>query len=176
MPEPRPTRVRTGLRAARPAEPAPRPRDTFGLPRERALRMPKHRLDDAAALPDAVVFGISCHVPDYRLCWSLNRALGLELERRRSDIVEHARGKELHYTVFDQRDEESEVRWSLVSNTCGKRRLIPSQRSADFFLVVDPEVAEAQDGLLGRIRGAEFVLTAFALPMNELRMGHKLLL
>ena len=62
--------------------------------------MPKHKLSDEAAAPDVTVIGISCHVPDYRLCSSLHKTFGLELERRREDIVERVRGKELHHPVF----------------------------------------------------------------------------
>ena len=107
--------------------------------------MPKHKLADEAAAPDVTVIGISCHVPDYRLCWSLNKALGLELERRREDIVERARGKDLHYPVFQQNGPEGIIAWALVCNTCGKRRLLPDQKEADLFLVVDQETAEREE-------------------------------
>ena len=138
--------------------------------------MPKHKLSDEAAAPDVTVIGISRHVPDYRLCWSLNKTLGLELERRREDIVERVRGKELHYPVFQQSGEEGIISWALVCNTCGKRRLVPDQKEADLFLVIDQETAEREGDLLPRVRSAEFVLLAFAIEMASLRNGHKLLL
>jgi hypothetical protein len=138
--------------------------------------MPKHKLADEAAAPDVTVIGISCHVPDYRLCWSLNKALGLELERRREDIVERARGQDLHYPVFQQNGPEGIIAWALVCNTCGKRRLLPDQKEADLFLVVDQETAEREEDLLPRLRAAEFVLLAYPIEMAGLRNGHKLLL
>lgn len=138
--------------------------------------MAKHRLLEEEVTPRVSVVGISCHVPDYRLCWSLNQALGLSLSRRRVDIVELTRGKELHYSVFEQCDEEGAVRWSLVSNTCGRRRLITDQKEADFFLVADADTAGSEEGLMERLRAAEFVLMAFPVSLDEVRMGHKLLL
>ena len=45
----------------------------------------------------------------------------------------------------------------------------------DFFLVVDNELAELNPDLLAQVRSAEFVLTAFKLPYEQLRAGHKLL-
>lgn len=138
--------------------------------------MAKHKLTDALASPDVTVIGISCHVPDYRLCWALNKALGLELERRREDIVERAHGKELHYPVFQQSGQEGIIAWALVCNTCGKRRLVPDQKEADLFLVIDQETAEREDDLLPRVRAAEFVLLAFPLEIASMRNGHKLLL
>ncbi len=138
--------------------------------------MAKHKLLEEEAVPRVAVVGLSSHVPDYRLCWSLNRALGLALTRRRADIVERAKDKELHYTVFEQTDSEGAVLWSLISNTCGKRKLIPSQKQADYFLVVDRAVAGDAEELSERLRKAEFVLLAFALEVDGIKMGHKLLL
>ncbi len=137
--------------------------------------MPKYRLVEDVT-PTVEVFGISCHVPDYRLCWSLNRALGLDLTRRRDDIVEEVKGKALHYPVFEQRDEAEELRWWLVCNLCGKRKLLPQQKEADFFLVVDAFTAQGEERLLERLRAAEFVLAAYSIEQGSLKMGHKLLL
>ena len=137
--------------------------------------MAKYKLEEKSAAP-LEVFAISCHVPDYRLCWSLNRGLGLELTRRREDIVEQVRGKELHYTVFQQADVDKVVRWSLVCNTCGKRRLVPSQKQADYFLLVDREADNQQTALTERLRQCEFVLTAFPLDLDTIKSGDKLLL
>ena len=137
--------------------------------------MAKYRLEERTA-PAVDVFGISCHVPDYRLCWSLNKSLGLDLTRRREDIVEEVNGRALHYPVFDQLDEEGAMRWSLVCNTCGRRRLVPQQKPSDYFLLVDHETAERDPLLMERLRSAEFVLTAYPIEMGTLKMGHKLLL
>ena len=38
--------------------------------------------------PEVTLIGISSHVNDYRLCWALNRALGINLTRRKSDITD----------------------------------------------------------------------------------------
>ncbi|MFN3875241.1 MAG: IPExxxVDY family protein [Flavobacteriales bacterium] len=138
--------------------------------------MPKHKLDAVDALPQVAVVAISCHVPDYRLCWSLNRALGLRLERRAQDITERAKDKELRFTVFDHRDAEGGPQWTLVSNACGKRRLIASQQQADFFLVVGQDAPGLEGDLLARLRAAEFVLMAYPVDIAQLRMSHKLLL
>ena len=138
-------------------------------------RMPKYRLDDVV-VPKVVAFGISCHVPDYRLCWSLNRALGLDLTRRRSDILEENKGRKLHFPVFEQADEEGGLRWSLVCNTCGRSKLVPDHKAADYYLLIDQETALREERILERVRAAEFVLTAFPVSLDELKSGHKLLL
>ncbi|MBL0129376.1 MAG: IPExxxVDY family protein [Flavobacteriales bacterium] len=137
--------------------------------------MAKYRLEEKPLRPHVVV-GISCHVPDYRLCWSVNKGLGLELTRRREAITELVRGKELHYTVFEVKGRDGEARFALICNTCGNRRLLPGQKEADYFLVVDPETAELRPDLLDQLRRCDFVLTAFPVDISRSKSGHKLLL
>lgn len=128
------------------------------------------------SVPDITVIGISSHVNDYRLCWSINRSIGLELTRRRNDITDETNGILASYSAYDHVDEPTQARYTLVNNHSGDGILLKEQRQADFFLVVDNELAEDRPDLLDRLRSAEFVLTAFPLSYDQLRAGHKLLL
>lgn len=141
----------------------------------RSPRMAKLKLDMEPD-PDVTIIGISSHVNDYRLCWSINRSTGLELTRRRTDIVDQAHGVTATFSVYDHVDESTQARCTLVNNHSGDGILLKDQRQADYFLVVDNEFAQHAPGLLDRVRTAEFVLTAFQLPYEQLRAGHKLLL
>lgn len=125
--------------------------------------------------PEVTVIGISSHVKDYRLCWSINRALGLSLTRRRKNIEDENDGVLAKYSAYDHVDEETQARYTLINNHCGDGILIRDQRQADFFLVVDNQLAHGRLGLMDQVRSAELVLTAFPLPFNRLRDGHKLL-
>lgn len=131
---------------------------------------------DLGSVPDITVIGISSHVNDYRLCWSINRSVGLELTRRRDDITDEANGILARYSAYDHVDPPTQQRFTLVNNHSGDGILLKEQRQADFFLVVDNELAEDRPDLLDRVRAAEFVLTAFPLSYDQLRAGHKLLL
>ena len=127
------------------------------------------------ATPDVTVIGISSHVEDYRLCWAMNRAMDLSLTRRRADITLEENSGSLHFSAFDQTDEQDIVRWSLVSNHSGNELLVKEQKQADYFLVLDTEEADERPTLLDLVRGVEFVLTAFPVDLRKLRTGHKLL-
>ena len=124
--------------------------------------------------PEVTIIGISSHVHDYRLCWSINRTMHIALARRKVDIAD-GDGK-ARYAAFDHVDDPTNGRVTLVSNHGEEGKLLKDQRHADYFLVVDNELAERTPDLLDRLRGAEFVLTAFPLPFTQLRTGHKLLL
>lgn len=127
---------------------------------------------DIAPDPQVTLVGISSHENDYRLCWSLNRALGIDLRRRRADIPPEGPA---HHAVFDHEDAELEVRWTLVNNHSDSGLLLKEQRMADYFLLVDEEAGIPVDELLERLRATEFVLTAFPLDLRNLRGGHMLL-
>ena len=136
--------------------------------------MAKIRLDVEPS-PDILVIGISCHENDYRLCWSLNRLLGLSHAKRAQDIKQVGPDGEAGHTAFDHDDADAEVRYTLVNNHGDRGLLLKEQRQVDYFLLVDDHVPATMDELLVRVRGSEFVLAAFPLSFAELRAGHKLL-
>lgn len=136
--------------------------------------MAKHKLDMDPD-PEVMLIGISSHVNDYRLCWSLNRSLGINLTRRDRDISDPGPEKMASYSAFDHTDEESQAVFSLVNNHSGDGILLKDQRQADYFLVVDENAPVRQDELLARVREADFVLTAFPLDARQLRGAEKLM-
>jgi hypothetical protein len=125
--------------------------------------------------PEVTIIGISSHVKDYRLCWSLNRSMGLSFARRREDIVDGSPARPAHFPVFDHMDPDHDARLTLVSNHGADGILLKEHKQADYFLVADNELADTMPDLLDRVRRAEFVLTAFTLDFEHLREGHKLL-
>jgi len=125
--------------------------------------------------PEVFLIAISSHVNDYRLCWSLNRQLGISLRKRDNDIEEPGPEHMAHYTAFDHTEEDTQAQYSLVSNHAPEGVLVTDQRQADFFLVVDTATHTPPTQVLEQVRGAEFVLTAFPLDPRELRGAHKLL-
>ena len=119
--------------------------------------------------------GISSHVNDYRLCWALNRGLGLQLVRRRSDIVDESPERAAYFAVFDHHAGEEDAQWTLVNNHSPAGPLLKEQAKADFFLMVDEETGPDPTDLLDRLRNIDLVLTAFPLDLRTIRGGHKLL-
>lgn len=146
------------------------------LVRTNRLPSPVARLKlDPSPAPELVVIGISSHVHPHRLCWSLNNAMGLELSRR-ADLVDTLSGHEARFAAFEQTVPPDGYKWCLVNNHGPTGILLKEQRHADYFLVLDPVLAEDRPDLLDSVRQAAFVLTAFEVPYRTLRFGHKLLL
>jgi hypothetical protein len=126
--------------------------------------------------PEIEVIGISSHVKDYRLCWSINRVMEIGLKRRRTPIEEDLNGRSATYTVYDHVNEETGTSCTLVNNHGSEGVLLRDLKQADYFLILHREWPDPPDEVLRKLRAAEFVLTAFPLPFGQLREGHKLLL
>lgn len=135
--------------------------------------MAKFKLDIEAD-PEVTLIAISSHVNDYRLCWALNRKLGISLCRRAQDIADAGPEQPAHYSVFDHLDEASQAMYTLINNHGTQGVLLKDQRQADFFLLVDETAPVPPTELLDQVRNTEFVLTAFPLDARQLRGAHKL--
>lgn len=125
--------------------------------------------------PEVILIGISSHVNDYRLCWALNQALGINLARRESDITGQGPERMASFSAFDHVDPGTEARYLLVNNHSGEGVLMKEHRHVDYFLVVDQRAPITTGELIDLVRGTEFVLTAFALDARNERSAHKLL-
>jgi hypothetical protein len=126
-------------------------------------------------LPDAQVIAISSHVKDYRLCWSLNRSLGITLSRRKQDIEGQGPEQRAYFPVFSHEEDDGEMLITLIGNHVPEGVLIAGQRQADFFLVADGEKRPEARDLLDRVRTAEFVLAAYELDIHTIKGAYKLL-
>ena len=136
--------------------------------------MAKFKLD-VNPEPEVLLIAISSHVNNYRLCWSLNKGLGLQLARRQKDIQDEGPEGKAWYPVFDQVGEIDEPTWTLVGNHAPEGVLVPEQRQADYFLVMGAETSLTADQVLRAVREAPFVLAAYIIQPNSLKSAYKLL-
>ncbi|MBP8822674.1 MAG: IPExxxVDY family protein [Flavobacteriales bacterium] len=130
---------------------------------------------DSDLLPEVSIFAISSHVNDYRLCWALNNSMGINMARRRYEPGFPNEDPGLRPTAFDHFDEVSQATISLLSNHSPQGLLVPEQRNADYFLLVDHACPWAPYEALDLVRRADFVLMAYPLEIVNLKDGYKLL-
>lgn len=136
--------------------------------------MAKLKLDIEPDL-DVHIIAISSHVNDYRLCWSLNQALSIAMERRRRDMEGQGPEQRAYFSAFDHTEEPSQANITLVSNHAPEGVLLLDQRQADFFLLIDGESMMRPETVVDQLRRAEFVLAAFTLDPKHLKGAYKLL-
>jgi hypothetical protein len=117
------------------------------------------------------LFGISCHLKDYRLSFLLNQRLELTLIKMDDFVSLPASGKETDsFSFYHCRDEDHQNAYFLVSNRGQEAILLPELKQTDYLLLVEGPFKKAQkDRLLEVIRDIPNVLTAFGIRFETIR-------
>lgn len=133
--------------------------------------MTKHVLDVEFDY-DFDLIGISCHLRDYRLCWLLNKSLGIELVRD-ADGAETPKGR---FALFSGECLETRTIIHLLVNRGQGGWMIPEQRQADYMLLLRDNAKWNTDELVRDLKNKSQILTAFAIDPNGLKSKENLLL
>ena len=107
------------------------------------------------------LFGISCHLKDYRLSYLLNIKLELEFVK-----LEDFMG----FSFYFCRDEDRFNTYYLLGNRGEDSILFPGLKQTDFILVVEGPFKKIQkEKLLEHLRSIQNVLTAFEIRFETVK-------
>lgn len=132
---------------------------------------------------DFLLIGICTHAKDYRLCWEINRILGIRLERVDDMTLNLPAGQagtssgELSaYSLYFCEDEENNNCFHIISNKSSNEMLISEQKQVDYFLRIkgnnNPDYSE---DLIKKLKNISIVLTAYEIDPNKLKSKYKFL-
>jgi len=126
---------------------------------------------------DFTLIGISCHAKDYRVCWSINRRLGFDLEKQKDDLEMVGPGNEepSKHSLFSYYDEVDKNEYILICNRNGQGFLIPEERNSDFMLLVKGAIPVDANKLSKELKEIEQVLTAFPINVKTLKSKKNLI-
>jgi hypothetical protein len=126
---------------------------------------------------DFKLMGISSHVQDYRLCWTVNRTLGLDLIKSDEEIIIRLNkvDEPLCFSNYYYQDLDSEVEFELICNRHEQGFLIPELKAADYFLKVSDFYSKSLDELIFALRKSSLINMAFEIDVNSLRSRQNLL-
>jgi hypothetical protein len=151
---------------------------------------------------DFLLIGISSHEKDYRICWALNKKLGLDLKKTDSLEIKgkkHTTPSYFSFFVFDK--EEDFLEYSVIANFSENKSmdmkthslfgvdddnehhsenelLIPEQKQMNYFFVIrgDGEITEEfADDLVKQIKEIDVVLTAVKIDATQLKSKQNLI-
>lgn len=116
---------------------------------------------------DYTTIGIACHMKDYRFTFFLNDQLGFQMKRM-EDLL-YGDGKDsLGYSFYFFRNPEERRSFYLVSNYHEEGRLIPTEKGADFFLIVNDILpVSRKKQLISQIQKIPQVLAAYDIPKGK---------
>lgn len=136
--------------------------------------MAKYVLNDTSGF-DFLLFGICCHAKDYKLCWSINNAFNLQLEKEEKDLEVISGKQKMNFSLYQFSDTESHATYSLLSNKDKLGYLIPEQKHTDYFMMVQNSFDDDPAEMLEKLRSMDVVLTAFPLEVSSLKSKSNLL-
>ncbi len=107
------------------------------------------------------IFGISCHLKDFRLSFLLNKMLELEFAK-----MEDFKS----YSFYFCRDEDHYNGYYLLGNRGPDSILLPELKQTDFILLIEGPFKKIQkEQLLIKIREIQNVLTAFEVRFETIK-------
>jgi len=117
------------------------------------------------------LFGISCHLKDYRLSFLMNQKMELEFIKMEDFCsIASAKKESDSFSFYHGRDEDHFNTFSLVANRGQESILVPELKQTDFLLLVEGPFKKTQkDKLLAAIKAIPNVLTAFEIRFETIK-------
>lgn len=119
---------------------------------------------------DFDLIGICSSHADYRLTWSLNQAVGIQLEKVDDYVVRNKKKEDDLYSFYSYYSEEDHAEYFLIRNVSNNfTYLIPEKDQVDYFLIIKDPSGDGPSRILDRIKQSDSVLTAFIFEADELK-------
>ena len=128
---------------------------------------------------DFLLYGISCHMKDYRIAWSINNAMDLGLARadNHSVFIRKASSEPAEFALFFFEEEENHCQYILVSNHCEDGVLIIDLKQFDYFLIIRGGMFEEEEKqLLDKVRSISGVNLVNELEPSTLKSKNNLII
>jgi hypothetical protein len=118
---------------------------------------------------DYTTIGIACHMKDYRFAFYVNAQLGFRFKRM-DDLVSGDEKESHTYSFYIYTNPEDRRDYYLVSNYHEEGRLIPSEKGADFFLIVNDVLpANLKKEIISKIQKVPQALAAYEIPAGKVK-------
>jgi len=118
---------------------------------------------------DYTTIGIACHMKDYRFTFFINEHLGIHF-RRLDDLISGDEKESRNYSFYIYTNPSDRRNYYLVSNYHEEGRLIPSEKGADFFLIVNDLLpANQKKEMIGKIQKVPQALAAYEIPTGKVK-------
>ena len=124
-----------------------------------------------------VLIGISSHENDYKLAWSINNDLNLNLSKKENISVFNKKYSETqNFSVFSHDDETNLTLYNLISNRCENGFLIKEYNKFDYFLQIYGELADTDiKKILNKLKLNNNIIIAFKLDLSKIKSIGKLI-
>ncbi len=127
---------------------------------------------------DFCLLGLLSDEPDYRLCWLLNQALEINLEKEEELILYHPRLKlEQSFSLFAWVDEDTYWTYRIIRNRSGQGYFLEEVRNIDYLLHLQGEIStERLRQLINSINEVVQVRMCVPVDLQKIRNKERLMI
>ncbi|MAW21444.1 MAG: hypothetical protein CMD16_03505 [Flavobacteriales bacterium] len=119
-----------------------------------------------------ITLAINSHSRGYKLCWNLNKSLGLSFKMTDNHII----SKELIFTRYEAKDDDGRS-FNLLPNLSKKGYLIPSQSRINYFLLINNSNWDnIKDKFLSKLRAINDILLVRELDVEKIKNSDRLII
>jgi hypothetical protein len=122
------------------------------------------------------LFGISAATSDYRVCWSLNKALGIALKREKPILLFRRDHDHSEHSYYQYHSETQFAAYRLIQNRSGNSVFILDLPKVDYLLLIDQTPAIQPDDLVKKLREIRQILMVQLIDIETLKNKQNLLL
>lgn len=116
---------------------------------------------------DFKLIGISSNEKDYRLCWAINQALGIDLTRTSNEGIA-SRTHLIDFPFFEYTDEENGLIYRFLANRFENKILMKELKSIDYLFIIQGEDVTLHP-ITTKLTGIEFVFLATEIEIAQLK-------
>lgn len=125
---------------------------------------------------DFKLFGICCHLKDYRIAYAINKQFSVDLVKE-NDLELFVKSEAKKFSFYEYENQEIGLEHYLIANRCnGKAMLIPEEVSCDYFFLLKGNYFELPDKeVIKKMNEIPQILTTYAIEIETLRSKKNLL-
>lgn len=126
---------------------------------------------------DFTLYGISCHVKNYKFIHNVNKSAQVNFERVEDIELMSGKNKAQTFPVYSYSNEEDHTYCDIVSNRSSTSFLIPEQKQTDYFLLLNEPIQEDElERITAEIQQLKVVNIIYKIDPNSLKSKQNLLL
>jgi hypothetical protein len=119
---------------------------------------------------DFLLIGLVCQQKDYRLCYEINKILGVEFNKITDTEIYNNKQKEAGYFSTYLYENEDETSFYIIFNRGSKGYLVPEQSKLDCFIVIKGRFRpEQKKELLAGLKKITLILGTYELDVKKLK-------
>jgi hypothetical protein len=122
------------------------------------------------------VLGLVSTAKSYRLCWTVNKLLGVDLKRAEDITIFNKKRASGYHACYTFYDESFHVKYRLVENKRRGSYFLPEIEKADYLLVLDENEEVPLYLLREKLKASSMIQLTFRVDLKELKSKQNILL